>query len=86
MDNTEHWEAVPSPDTPEDFFRMVEHFRYCQRYIQSLPKGNDRESLEVIERLANDFICELYREHGLEDFEDWIAFENGDFSKWTTTN
>lgn len=77
------FKAEGRPITALDVQLDIDRFRASQRYIKELPEGSEeREALEATINLAFDFICEIMNEHGIETYEDMIAFELGYTTKW----
>ena len=77
------FKAEGRPITALDVQLDIDRFRASQRYIKELPEGSEeREALEATINLAFDFICEIINEHGIETYEDMIAFELGYITKW----
>lgn len=68
--------------TPEEIQEELQSLRRVQALIKTFPEGQTKKDLEKISNLASDFICEILYEHGIEDFEDMVSFENGDFKGW----
>ena len=77
------YKAEGQPITALEAQLALDRFRASQRYIEELPEGSEeREALEATINLAFDFICEIMNEHGIETYEDMIAFELGYTTKW----
>ena len=77
------YDAVSHEITPEEIHFDIHALRRCQNYIAALPEGDMREDFRRAISLAFDMAHEIMNEHGIEEYEDMVAFENGNFSKWT---
>lgn len=78
------YEAEARDIIPEEIYLDIHALRRCQAYIAPLPDGDTREDFHRAIKHAFNMLHEIMYEHGIESYEDMVAFENGDFSKWTS--
>lgn len=83
MEDTNNYLIFELPFTPESLVTLMDKYKKCRKYVDELPQSAIKDDLsEIIDR-GYDLICEVADEHGIESYEDKVAFfDNRDFSKW----